>query len=121
MARKVLVTGATGKRCFNANEFRGEGKTEPWECSGFVATELIKQLLEKGYSVVGTVRSSASNRSKHLKKLEVALPGSLQLVEADLLVPGAFDTVVQECTFVFHTAYASTMSLGALRQNNDLI
>lgn len=38
--------------------------------SGYVATELIKQLLSKGYNVRGTVRS-LSNKEKisHLEKL----------------------------------------------------
>lgn len=82
MAQRVLVTGATG----------------------FVATELCKQLLEKGYKVVGTVRKVQGERTQTLKKLGEALPGTLQLVEADLLTPGSFDTAVQDCTYVFHTA-----------------
>lgn len=73
-----------------------------------MATELIKQLLEKGYSVRGTVRSNAISRSQPLKKLALALPGTLELVEADLLVPNTFDTAVQGCKYVFHTAYASS-------------
>ena len=41
---------------------------------GYVATELIKQLLEKGYNVVGTVRSSGQNaRTDTLTKLGEAL------------------------------------------------
>lgn len=43
--------------------------------SGYVATELIKQLLSKGYNVRGTVRSLASkDKVSHLLKLnEVSL------------------------------------------------
>ena len=38
--------------------------------SGFIGTELVKQLLEKGYNVKGTVRDT-SNKEKvaHLTKL----------------------------------------------------
>lgn len=73
--------------------------------SGFVATELVKQLLEKGYRVKATVRST-SNASKvqHLAKLADALPGSLELYEADLLVPGSYDAAVNGVDFVFHVA-----------------
>ena len=53
---------------------------------GFVATELINQLLSKGYTVRGTVRSvSDASKVQHLTKLGDALPGKLELREADLL------------------------------------
>ena len=54
--------------------------------TGFIASELIKQLLEKGYTVRGTVRS-LQNKGKvqHLEKLGQAMPGHLTLHEADLL------------------------------------
>ena len=44
--------------------------------SGFIGTEVVKQLLEKGYTVRATVRS-ASNKEKvaHLLALGNALPG----------------------------------------------
>ena len=45
--------------------------------SGFVGTEVVKQLLEKGYTVRATVRST-SNKQKvaHLLALGEALPGA---------------------------------------------
>lgn len=49
--------------------------------NGFVASSLIKSLLEKGYKVLGTVRNvSDENKTAHLR----ALPKSenLKLVEA---------------------------------------
>lgn len=53
---------------------------------GFVATELVNQLLVKGYNVRGTVRSvSNADKVQHLLKLSSALPGNLELREADLL------------------------------------
>jgi dihydroflavonol-4-reductase len=70
--------------------------------SGFIAAHIVKQLLEKGYYVKGTVRGSAS-RYPYL----TSLPGAkerLELVQADLLSPGSFDKVVQGCEFVMHTA-----------------
>ena len=73
--------------------------------SGFVATELIRQLLVKGYNVVGTVRSlKDTSKVSHLQKLGDALPGHLELREADLLEDGSFDDVATGSTYIFHTA-----------------
>eukprot|EP00877_Chromochloris_zofingiensis_P008773 jgi/Chrzof1/4149/Cz14g00270.t1 len=73
--------------------------------SGYVATELIKQLLSKGYNVRGTVRSLASkDKVSHLLKLNEALPGNLTLYEADLLKAGSFDEATKGAHLVFHTA-----------------
>ena len=69
--------------------------------SGFVASWLVRELLEKGVLVRGTVRRVAS--ADHLR----ALPGAverLELVEADLTVPGSFEPAVRGCAVVFHTA-----------------
>lgn len=73
--------------------------------TGFVATELVKQLLEKGYDVRATVRSTADeSKTAFLTKLGAAFPGKLQLYEADLMVPGSFDGAISGATFVFHVA-----------------
>jgi dihydroflavonol-4-reductase len=69
--------------------------------SGFVASWLVRELLERGVTVRGTVRRVAS--ADHLR----ALPGAverLELVEADLTVPGSFEPAVRGCAAVFHTA-----------------
>jgi dihydroflavonol-4-reductase len=69
--------------------------------SGFVASWLVRELLERGLHVRGTVRRVSS--APHLQ----ALPGAderLELVEADLTTPSSFDAAVQECGTVFHTA-----------------
>ncbi|KAI3433285.1 hypothetical protein D9Q98_003104 [Chlorella vulgaris] len=73
--------------------------------AGFVATELIHQLLSKGYHVRATVRNKADDtKVAHLTRLAMALPGSLELLEADLLVPGSFDTAFAGCRYIFHCA-----------------
>lgn len=73
--------------------------------SGFIATELVKQLLAKGYKVRATVRNANDdNKVGHLLRLSEALPGSLELFEADLLKPGSFDAAVSGVDYVFHTA-----------------
>jgi len=72
--------------------------------TGFVAGEIVRQLLENGYSVRGTTRDpELAWRQRHV----TGLPGAderLELVAADLLDPGAFDSVVEGCEYVIHTA-----------------
>ena len=63
--------------------------------------QIVKQLLEKGYAVRGTVRSTGSTpKIEHLTNLGSALPGKLTLHEADLLSDGSFDDVVKGADFV---------------------
>lgn len=71
----------------------------------YIASELCKQLLVKGYNVKGTVRSlRRQEKIQHLINLGDALPGKLTLHEADLLSDGGFDSVVKGADVVFHTA-----------------
>lgn len=73
--------------------------------SGFVASEVVKELLNKGWNVRGTVRSlSRKDKVAHLEALGKALPGKLTLHEADLLKQGSFDEVVKGADYVFHMA-----------------
>jgi dihydroflavonol-4-reductase len=87
--------------------------------SGFIASHIVAQLLERGYRVRGTVRSLAKTKDhEHLRKL----PGAaerLELVEADLLAPGAFDAAVAGTTHVMHTA--SPYVLDAKDPQRDLV
>ncbi|BBN11651.1 protein MpDFR-like13 [Marchantia polymorpha subsp. ruderalis] len=72
--------------------------------NGFIASWLVKLLLERGYTVRGTVRSPENvEKVGHL----LELPGAkerLSLHKAELLQEGAFDEVVEGADGVFHTA-----------------
>ena len=71
--------------------------------TGFIASHLVQQLLERGHHVRGTVRNlQRREATAHLR----ALPGAerLELVEADLRDPGGFDVAVRGATCVMHTA-----------------
>lgn len=71
---------------------------------GFIASWIVKLLLQRGYTVRGTLRDPADlKKTEHLR----ALDGSaerLQLFKADLLEEGSFDAIVEGCECVFHTA-----------------
>lgn len=82
-SRPVLVTGA----------------------SGYIASWIVKYLLEKGYTVHGTVRDKEKRyKVAHLMEIADNAPGALQLFEADLLHPGSFQKAMEGCELVLHTA-----------------
>ncbi|KAL9371429.1 hypothetical protein Peur_036569 [Populus x canadensis] len=83
----------------------GEGKVvSVTGASGYIASWLVKLLLERGYTVKASVRDpNDAKKTEHL----LALGGAkerLQLFKADLLDEGSFDPVVEGCECVFHTA-----------------
>lgn len=94
---KVLVTGATG----------------------YIASHVINELLQRGYEVVGTVRSLAK-KEKYAFLLD--LPHAkerLTLREADLLDPQSWDTALQGIESVLHVA--SPIPPGVPKDENELI
>ena len=79
--------------------------------TGFIASHTIALLLDRGYHVRGTVRSLARPDAHAFL---TALPGAaerLELVEAQLLEPGSFDTAIAGCDAVLHMASPYVMSV----------
>ncbi len=73
--------------------------------SGYIASWVVKLLLERGHTVVGTVRSlSDASKVDRLKQLERGTSGKLELVAADLLQPASFNDAMEGCEVVIHTA-----------------
>jgi len=73
--------------------------------SGYVALELIQQLLVLGDRVHSTVRNLKDERKiRPLARLQQRFPGQLHLFEADLLTPSAFDKAMRDCRVVYHVA-----------------
>ncbi|KAI3919136.1 hypothetical protein MKW98_016689 [Papaver atlanticum] len=70
---------------------------------GFIASWMVKILLEKGYSVRGTVRNPDDPKNSHLRDLEGA-KDRLILCKADLLDYGSLLDAINGCEGVFHTA-----------------
>ncbi|XP_048134584.1 phenylacetaldehyde reductase-like isoform X2 [Rhodamnia argentea] len=72
--------------------------------AGYVASWLIKLLLQSGYRVKATLRDTNNSRkTQHLLALEGAKE-RLHLFKAELLEEGSFDSIVDGCGAVFHTA-----------------
>ncbi|XP_066373313.1 cinnamoyl-CoA reductase 1-like [Miscanthus floridulus] len=75
--------------------------------SGYIGSWIVKLLLDRGYTVRGTVRNPEDAKNAHLR----ALPGAaerLTLCRADLLDGGALRAAVAGCHGVFHTASPMT-------------
>lgn len=79
--------------------------------NGYVASWLVKYLLEDGVNVHATVRDP-TNHSKvgHLEKIAAEAPGTLTLFAADLFDQSAFKEPMLGCEVVFHTASPFVMS-----------
>lgn len=73
--------------------------------NGYVASWLVKKLLEEGITVHAAVRDP-KNESKvgHLKQLAANSPGILKLFKADLMIPDSYREAMEGCAIVFHTA-----------------
>ncbi len=81
--KKILVTGA----------------------SGYLASWIVKLLIEQGHIVHATVRSlNDAVKISHLLKLKALEPKQLILFEADLLTENSFDEAIKNCDIVIHTA-----------------
>jgi nucleoside-diphosphate-sugar epimerase len=72
--------------------------------AGYVASWIIKFLLQRGYTVKASVRyPDDPKKTHHLLALEGAKE-RLHLMKADLLEKGSFDALVDSCEGVFHCA-----------------
>jgi len=72
--------------------------------SGFIASYVIRELLDNGYTMRATVRAlTKGNKYEYL----TSLPGAaerLELVQAELLTEGSYDEAIAGCEYIIHTA-----------------
>lgn len=86
--------------------------------SGYIASALVKTLLENGYAVKTTVRDPDDmEKNSHLKDLQSL--GPLEIVRAQLDEEGSFDDAVSGCDYAF--LVAAPMNLGSGDPARDLI
>lgn len=90
--------------------------------SGFIASHIVRQLLEAGYRVRGTVRDASPEAVAERYRFLTELPGAderLDLVSADLMEPESFSDAVAGCEHVLHTASPYRMDVDD--PMNDLV
>ncbi|KAH8512781.1 hypothetical protein Peur_056707 [Populus x canadensis] len=88
----------------DASSLSGQGQTIcVTGAGGFIASWMVKLLLDKGYTVRGTARNPADPKNSHLRELEGA-EERLTLCKADLLDYESLKEAIQGCDGVFHTA-----------------
>ncbi|CAO2036625.1 unnamed protein product [Urochloa humidicola] len=86
--------------------------------NGYIASALIKMLLEKGYAVKTTVRNPDDMaKNSHLKDLQAL--GPLTVLRADLLEEGSFDDAIAGCDYVF--LVAAPLNLASEDPEKELI
>ncbi|KAF3450966.1 hypothetical protein FNV43_RR07055 [Rhamnella rubrinervis] len=92
----------------NVSSGSGYGKTVcVTGAGGFIASWIVKLLLERGYTVKGTVRNPDDQKNAHLKELEGA-KDRLTLWRAHLLDFQGLKDAISGCHGVFHTASPMT-------------
>jgi len=73
--------------------------------AGYLASWIIKKLLEDGINVNTTLRDPSDvQKVAHLHAISKDSPGNLNLFQADLMHRGSFDEPMQDCELVIHTA-----------------
>jgi nucleoside-diphosphate-sugar epimerase len=73
--------------------------------NGYVASWLVKKLLEEGMTVHAAVRNPENKKKVgHLDEIAANSPGELKFFAADLLEPGSYKEAMQGCELVYHTA-----------------
>ena len=80
--------------------------------NGYVASWLVKKLLEEGVTVHAAVRNSEDKeKMKHLLKMGEESKGAIKFFESDLLKPGSYDDAIKGCELVYHTASVTKTAL----------
>lgn len=73
--------------------------------NGYVASWLVKKLLDEGLTVHAAVRDPENlKKVGHLLELANNSKGSIKLFKADLLETGSYKEAMQGCELVYHTA-----------------
>ncbi|KAF0892467.1 hypothetical protein E2562_016775 [Oryza meyeriana var. granulata] len=86
--------------------------------NGYIASALIKMLLEKGYAVNTTVRNPDDmEKNSHLKDLQKL--GPLKVFRADLDEEGSFDEAVAGCDYAF--LVAAPMNINSENPEKEMI
>lgn len=73
--------------------------------NGYVASWLVKKLLEDGITVHAAVRDPKNDtKIGHLKEAAAQTKGEIKFFASDLLKPNSYKEAMEGCELVFHTA-----------------
>jgi hypothetical protein len=73
--------------------------------TGYLASWIVKNLLDDGIEVHATVRDPSDQfKVKHLSSIAEKSDADLKLFKADLLEPGSFEEAAANCELIIHTA-----------------
>mgnify|MGYP005665480589 FL=1 len=90
LSKPVLVTGA----------------------NGYVASWLVKKLLDKGFNVHAAIRNpDDKEKIAHLEEASNASKGSIKFFATNLLLPGSYKKAMEGCSLVYHTASPFTIDV----------
>lgn len=80
--------------------------------NGYVASWVVKNLLEEGITVHAAVRNPKNTKKiQHLIDIAAHSKGEIKFFEADLLTPGAYKEAMEGCELVYHTASPFTLTI----------
>lgn len=82
--------------------------------TGYVGSRIALDLLQRGYTVHGTVRLNTPGCVDHLTGVRTA--GTLRVFEADLTKAGSFDAAAAGCACGIHVASPYVMEVGDARR-----
>ncbi|KAL3370532.1 hypothetical protein AABB24_007535 [Solanum stoloniferum] len=85
--------------------------------SGYIASFLVKKLLERGYKVHATLRNLEDKSKVDLLKNLPNAEENLKLFQADMYRPEEFEQAITGCEFVFHVATPCIHSEGFQDKN----
>ncbi|XP_073269523.1 NADPH HC-toxin reductase 1-like isoform X1 [Primulina huaijiensis] len=85
--------------------------------SGYIASSLVKKLLDEGYTVHSTLRKLDDHPKIDILKSFHGADTRLKLFEADIYKPEEFEEAIQGCEFVFHAATPLLHSPGFKHDN----
>ena len=72
--------------------------------NGYVASWLVKKLLEDGITVHAAVRKIDSEKLCHLNQIAKNSSGKIIFFETDLLIENSYEQAMKDCELIFHTA-----------------
>jgi len=87
--------------------------------NGYIGQHCAAELLNQGYEVVGTVRSTAKSIETRNSLAKVAPVERLNFVQADLLSDLGWDEAMRSCAYAIHVA--SPFLLAEPKDENELI